>query len=167
MKRYYKIAVALLSLALASASLAQNFVPANASATYTGGWTCHLGFKLVDDACERVNVPANASATYSGGWTCHLGFRRVDDACSPMSSNEKAAQLATLAAIAASQKREVHNIDGSGFSLRDIERKCEAYVYDDVNGEVECRSGLRPVERKCDVYIFDWPHGELDCRGSE
>ena len=36
---------------------AQTAVPANASATFTGGWSCNLCYKRVGNGCEEVGVP--------------------------------------------------------------------------------------------------------------
>ena len=59
------------------------------------------------------------------------------------------------------------DIEDFGFSLRDVERRCEAYKYSDNYGELECRgSALRVVERRCEVYFSDSANGEIECRGS-
>jgi hypothetical protein len=57
-------------------------------------------------------------------------------------------------------------IEGQSFSLRDIERKCEAYKYSDSYGDIECSgSALRIVERKCEAYFSDHSSGEMECSG--
>jgi hypothetical protein len=59
------------------------------------------------------------------------------------------------------------NLDGYDFSLRDVEKKCEAYKYSDSYGDIECSgSSLRIIEKKCEVYFYDSQNGELECRGS-
>ena len=69
---------------------------------------------------------------------------------------------------ALSSANSSEEIEGHNFSLRDIERKCEVYKYDESYGELECRgSDLRPVERKCEVYFYDNQNGEIECRGSD
>ena len=145
---------------------AQTAVPANASATYTGGWSCNLGYKRVGNGCEEVDVPANASATYTGGWSCNLGYKRVESRCAEMTPEEKVAQQRMIALMRASARSATINVDGNEFTLSDVERRCEAYVYDNPYGELECSGNARIVGRKCEVYIYSWPNGEIDCRGS-
>ena len=53
------------------------------------------------------------------------------------------------------------------FTLRDVERKCEAWKWSDSWGDIECRgSQLRPVEKRCEAYFYDSKNGALECRGS-
>lgn len=60
------------------------------------------------------------------------------------------------------------NLEGQGFSLRDVERRCEVYKYSRNYGDLDCRgSELRTVERRCEVYFYDLGNGEIECRGSE
>lgn len=113
------------------------------------------------------DMPANARATYAGGWTCNLGYKKEYSTCVPMTAAEAQQQLLILQKTRQSAKSTVHHIDGYEFSLRDIERGCEAYVWDQEYGELECTGSLRLIERKCEVYIYDWPYGEIDCRGTD
>ena len=59
-------------------------------------------------------------------------------------------------------------IAGYDFSLRDIERKCEAYIYSESYGDIECSgSSLRVIEKKCEAYSSDSQVWEIECRGSK
>lgn len=59
-------------------------------------------------------------------------------------------------------------IEGYDFSLRDVNRYCEVYKYDESYGEIECsRRSLRPVQRACEVYFYDREHREIGCRGRD
>ena len=149
---------------LSLSALAQN-LPANASPMPGGGWYCNLGYTQVGNRCERTNLPANASPMPGGGWYCNMGHKRSGSRCVEMTAAEKRQQLERLAAARARSRSE--NLEGLDFSLADVERRCEAYVYDREYGELECRYGLREAERKCEVYISSWPDGEIECRGSE
>ena len=47
---------------------------------------------------------------------------------------------------------------------RQLQRKCEAYIYDFPYGEIECSgSHFRDVERRCEVYMYSDEYGEIDC----
>jgi len=153
-------------VALAGSVDAQT-TPPNASPTLGGGWSCNFGYHRAGDQCEKTKVPPNATATLGGGWQCNLGFRKQGENCAAMTSTEAQQQLFMLRALSQQKKSVVHHIDCYEFSLRDIERRCEAYVWDREFGELECSSGLRIIERKCEVDISDWPDGEIDCKGSE
>jgi hypothetical protein len=154
-------------LSLSLSTLAQSSIPANATATAAGGWTCNLGFKRAGDGCERVNVPPNASATYAGGWTCNLGFKRAGSECQPMTEQERQAQQVAISLMRARERSQVITLDDDPFTLADVERRCEAYVYDRQYGELECSGNVRILARRCEVYIYSWPNGEITCRGSE
>ena len=121
-------------------------------------------YALLAAPVNSQTIPPNATATWGGTWSCNLGFRRVGEACLEMSEQEKRTQLLAIQAQIARQRNS--NIEGHDFSLRDIERRCEAYVYDGTYGELECR-GLRELERRCEIYISNFPYGEITCRGSE
>lgn len=54
-------------------------------------------------------------------------------------------------------------------NLRDVEKGCEVYKYDDYYAELECSrrvSDRRQLQRKCEAYIYDFPYGEIECSGS-
>ena len=127
--------------------------------------TAFLALVLVQavQAVQAQTLPLNASPNFNGGWNCNLGYKQNSSACIEMDASEKQEQLRTLA-IARARARSV-NLDDHDFSLSDVERRCEAYVYDREYGELQCNSSLREVERKCEVYIHDWPNGEIDCSG--
>jgi hypothetical protein len=49
-----------------------------------GGWTCHIGFRAVDETCAAIFVPENACVTnspYGGGWECRYGDRPSGERC--------------------------------------------------------------------------------------
>lgn len=142
-------------------------VPPNASATFGGGWTCNLGYRPVGDGCEKVNVPPNASATFGGGWTCNVGFKKLGDECIQMTAQERQAQQAAIAAMRARERFQPIRLDDYEFTLADVERRCEAYVYSRPYGELECSGNVRILARRCEVYVYSWPNGEISCRGSE
>ena len=142
-------------------------VPPNATPNYTGGWNCNRGYHRNGQKCDKTNVPANATANYTGGWNCNLGFKNVGDGCVQMSPAEAQEQHRQLAAYRARQKTQTIVYDDEAFTLRDVARKCEVYVYDRQNGDFECRSPLRFLNRRCDAYIDSWPNGSISCRGSE
>ena len=57
----------------------------------------------------------------------------------------------------------------SDHDLREIERRCEIYRYDDQFGELDCSrnvSDRRSLQRKCSAFIYDFPYGEIECSGS-
>ena len=57
----------------------------------------------------------------------------------------------------------------SDHDLREIERRCEIYRYDDQYGELDCSrnvSDRRSLQRKCSAYIYEFPYGEIECSGS-
>jgi len=142
-------------------------VPPNASATFAGGWTCDLGYRRVADRCEKVAVPPNASATFGGDWECDFGFKRAASECVPMTPDEKRVQQAAIASILARERSRMIRLDDYEFTLADVERRCEAYVYNKPHGELECSGNVRILQRRCEVYIHSWPNGEISCRGSE
>ncbi|HJN43865.1 MAG TPA: hypothetical protein QF572_06770 [Vicinamibacterales bacterium] len=138
-------------------------VPANAQVV-GNAWYCNSGFRRVGNACVALDVPVNAQVV-GNAWYCNSGFRRAGDACVEMTPEEILAQQRLAIAIRASGLNE--NLEGQSFSLRDVERRCEAYKYSDRYGDLECRGELRAVQRRCEVYFYDPPNGEIECRGSE
>ena len=162
-----RLAMLIVIISVVAGSVNAQAIPRNATATFGGGWTCNLGFYRAGDQCTKTEVPANATATFGGGWTCNLGFKKEGERCVEMSQNEAQQQLLNLRTMRQQSKSEVHHLDGYEFTLLDIEKRCEAYVWDREYGELECNSSLRPVERNCEVYIYDWPNGEIGCRGSD
>ena len=47
-----------------------------------------------------------------------------------------------------------------------MERKCEAYFSDEESkyGDIECSgSDLRPIERYCEAYMYSEDYGDIDC----
>jgi hypothetical protein len=157
--------VVVATLANSVTALAQ--VPTNASPNYAGGWQCNFGYHRVGDRCEKTAVPQNASPNYAGGWQCNLGFKKVGEGCIRMSAEEFAEQQRMIALFRAQQRASEITYNGETFTLRDVARKCEAYVYDRENGDLECRSPLRFLGRRCSVSIDSWPDGSISCRGSE
>lgn len=88
------------------------------------------------------------------------GQKKLED----LSPEEQRMVIVIHQSLSASDEK----IDGYDFSLKDIEKKCEAYKYSDSYGDVECRgSSLRVIEKKCEVYFSDSQNGELECRGSD
>ena len=82
-----------------------------------------------------------------------------------MTPVEKQQQLKALALQRAMAKNS--NIEEFDFSLRDIEKKCEAYKYSESYGDIECSgSDLKEVERRCEAYFSDGQNGEMECSGS-
>jgi len=111
-----------------------------------------------------MDIPANAYA-YGSQWYCNIGYKKVGSNCKEMTPAEKLQQLKNLAAQRSRAKNR--NIENFDFSLRDIERKCEAYKYSDSYGDIECSgSNLREVERRCEAYFSDIENGEMECSGS-
>ena len=60
MSRPFRAVLLTVTLAIAATGLSQEAVPANASATFGGGWVCNLGYKAAGDSCQKVDVPSNA-----------------------------------------------------------------------------------------------------------
>ena len=113
---------------------------------------------------STTRVPANASVL-GNEWDCDLGFRKTGEICAKMTPNEALAQLQRLAIMQATSSNQ--NLEGQEFSLRDVDRRCEAYKYSERYGELECSgSQLRILERRCEVYFYDSQNGEIECRGS-
>lgn len=84
-----------------------------------------------------------------------------------MTAAEKEEQLRMIAIMRARQRSEPIRIDGYEFTLSDVERRCEVYLYSSPYGELECSGDTRVLARRCEAYIYSWPNGEIDCRGSE
>lgn len=121
-------------------------------------------FVLVLFATKLQAQPEN-SYQIGNTWYCNIGFKKVVNSCKEMTPTEKQQQLTNLAAQKSRAKNR--NIENFDFSLRDIERKCEAYKYSDSYGDIECSgSGLREVERRCEAYFYDGQNGEMECSGS-
>ncbi|PMR67099.1 hypothetical protein [Halomonas heilongjiangensis] len=102
-------------------------------------------------------------------WSFEEAFRLYQEVLSgktqldQLSPEERRLVLMVHEAMSASEE-----IEGHDFSLRDVERRCEVYKYDEFYGEVECSgSALRPLERACEAYFYDGQNGELECRGSD
>lgn len=88
------------------------------------------------------------------------GQKKFED----LSQHEKMLVILVDQSISASDE----NIGDYGFSLRDIEKKCEVYKYSDSYGDVECQgSSLRIIENKCEAYFPDPQNGGLECQGSD
>ena len=137
-------------------------VPEN---SYKSGsnWFCNNGYRKQGNKCNKITVPANAYVSGSN-WFCNLGYKKQKSQCIEMNAAEKELQQKQIAAIRSKARNE--NIDGQSFSLRDIERKCEAFKYSDSYGDIECSgSKFRIVERKCEAYFSDSTNGELECSG--
>ena len=122
---------------------------------------------LFTNSNVSAQVPPNATPNYTGGWSCSRGFKKVGESCVQMSPEELVEQQRMIALRNARQKAAQITYNDETFTLRDVERKCEAYVYDRENGDLECRSPLRFLGRRCSVYIDSWPDGSISCRGSE
>ena len=138
-------------------------VPANAW-VQGSQWYCNNGYRRSGEQCIKMDIPANAYA-YGSQWHCNIDFKKVGRSCKEMTPIEKQQQLKALAAQGARAKNQ--NVEGFDFSLRDIERKCEAYKYSDSYGDIECSgSNLREVERRCEAYFSDSQNGEMECNGS-
>ena len=52
-------------------------------------------------------------------------------------------------------------------SLRDVERYCEVYMYNENYGDVECaKRSLSIVERRCEGYLLSGSkYGKIECAG--
>lgn len=84
-----------------------------------------------------------------------------------MTAAEKGEQRRIIAIMTTRQRSEPIRLDGYEFTLSDVERRCEVYLYSRPYGELECSGNTRVLARRCETYIHSWPDGEVDCRGSE
>jgi hypothetical protein len=135
-----------------------------------GNTDCARGFRWNGQECVAINVPPNARLdVFGSGWTCNRGYKQVQSRCTEMTPEEQVAQqrmIATALARASARSATI-SADGNEFTLSDVARRCEAYVYSNPYGELECRGNVRILGRRCEVYIYSWPDGQIDCRGSE
>lgn len=83
-----------------------------------------------------------------------------------MTLRELQVQDSAISALRTSERFRTIKIDDYEFTLRDVERRCEAYVYSKPYGELQCTGNTRIVGRRCELFIDNWPNGTISCRGS-
>lgn len=112
---------------------------------------------------QSQNVPDNASVR-GNNWFCNSGYQRNGNECVVLSEEEQALVKLQRQALILQNAGRSREIDGQSFSIRDTERRCEAYKYSNTYGDIECRgSELRIVERQCEAYFSDGRNGEMEC----
>ena len=96
---------------------------------------------------QSQNVPDNASVR-GNNWFCNSGYQRNGNECVVLSEEEQALVELQRQALILQNAGRSREIDGQSFSIRDIERRCEAYKYSNTYGDIECRgSELRRASR--------------------
>ena len=111
------------------------------------------------------DIPENAYVS-GNAWYCNTGYRKSFNKCTEMTSQEKQEKIRQIQAFQASQRNKTINYDDEEFTLRDVERKCEAYFSGEYakNGDIECSdSDLRPVENYCSVSMYSDNYGDIEC----